>query len=62
VASGTASLEILGPDSDSIESIFQVGTPADAIPADRAKLGSQHRIHHHGLPRARRTTLNGNQP
>jgi len=58
VASGPAALEILAgsnpsgyPDSDTVESGFQVGTTSDAVPAARFKSGRRPLLHHH--PRKR---------
>jgi uncharacterized protein (TIGR03437 family) len=58
VASGPAALEIVaglnaagGPDSDTIESGFQVGTSSDATPAARLKSAKRLRIHHPRLLR-----------
>jgi uncharacterized protein (TIGR03437 family) len=62
VASGPTSLEILGPDSDTLEAGLPVGSPADNLaPAARAKaLGKTPLIHRHRL--ARPTGLTANQP
>ncbi len=51
VASGDNVIEIIGPDSDTSESGFPVGTPStDVRPAARAKALAQHRaMHHHRL-------------
>ena len=53
VASGDDVLEIIGPDSDTTESGFPVGTASTAVtPAARAKALAQHRLmHHHRLAR-----------
>jgi uncharacterized protein (TIGR03437 family) len=53
LASGLASLEILGPDSDTFESLIPVGTPTSAVaPAARAKAAGQpHLLEHHRLQR-----------
>ncbi len=48
VASGDDVLEIIGPDSDTSESGFPVGTPSTAVtPAARAKAWAQHRAMRH---------------
>lgn len=52
VASGTASLEIVGTDSDTVESGFPVGTPSgDAVAAHSKSPGQQPRVHHHVIGR-----------
>jgi uncharacterized protein (TIGR03437 family) len=62
VASGDTALEIVGPDSDTTESGFPVGTPeADATPAARLKSARQHRLIHHHRMLARPATITRNQ-
>lgn len=50
VAAGTTSLAVLGANSDAVEALFPVGTPADdTTPAARAKPGQHLLLHHHRL-------------
>jgi uncharacterized protein (TIGR03437 family) len=62
VASGLATLEVTGANSDTLEALFPVGTPTDAATAAARARSAKRRVTHHHGTLARPTTVTANLP